>query len=200
MIFCEGANREPEYFKYFRGLSSQIKILPIPAEEQGNNSPTGLLATAKKFIEKSDDNPSPEYEIDVQIDQVWFVIDTDKWGDKINELKTKADEKRWFVAQSNPCFEVWLYFHHYDQIPEFTDNHLSTTWKTRLNGDVPGGFDHRKHPIYIESAIKNARLHFDGHGNINIPPCTNLFQLASEFFPFVKEEIDKALAINFVNT
>ncbi len=51
-------------------------------------------------------------------DKIWFVIDTDRWneGNKIGLLKTFVQEKKesyngWFVAQSNPSFEIWLYYH-----------------------------------------------------------------------------------------
>lgn len=196
LIFCEGSYTEPRYFKYFSEINSQIRLISIPADPQSNNSPVGLFESASKAILVSEENPAPEYEIINGIDHVWFVIDTDQWGDKIDELKENALQQNWSVAQSNPCFEVWLYFHHHEVIPDFDDKHLSTEWKKQLDKDVAGGFDHRKHPIYIEKAIQNARAGFLNSENGTIPPCTSVFELAIQFFPFIKKEIDNALAIN----
>jgi len=90
-IYCEGANREPEYFKYFNELSSRIKLEKIPAPRQGDNSPTGLDAQAYKDLIK----PEPDNELKYNInenDEIWFVIDTDTWGAKINALKASCSE------------------------------------------------------------------------------------------------------------
>lgn len=61
---------------------------------------------------------NPKYTLDVsQHDNVWFVIDTDLWGSKITDLRNFCnsqnaglDNETWFVSQSNPCFEIWLYY------------------------------------------------------------------------------------------
>ena len=32
IIICEGKNREPQYFRFFDGLSSRVKVIPIESE------------------------------------------------------------------------------------------------------------------------------------------------------------------------
>ncbi|MBC7553975.1 MAG: RloB domain-containing protein, partial [Taibaiella sp.] len=110
-IFCEGKWTEPQYFNFFASRDSRIRLEIIAAEQHDNNSPDGLFEKAKNFISKSPNNPNPKYDLNA-IDQVWFVIDTDDWQDKIPKLKKSCSEyENWFVAQSNPSFEIWLYYH-----------------------------------------------------------------------------------------
>ncbi len=78
-IFCEGKHREPEYLLYFKEIDSKINVDVIRAEQHDNNSPTGLYEKACNFIIRTDKNPNPKYEL-LEMDEVWFVIDTDKWG------------------------------------------------------------------------------------------------------------------------
>ncbi|MCC8143316.1 MAG: RloB family protein [Tannerellaceae bacterium] len=123
-IFCEGKCREYEYFNYFRNISSKIKIEVIPPGE-GAPTPTKLYNIACKKLIKTAQNPNPEYQLVSEIDEVWFVIDTDDWGNKITELRTKSSQQQWKVAQSNPCFEVWLYYHIHKEKAAFEGMHIS---------------------------------------------------------------------------
>ena len=86
-IFCEG-DREVSYFNYFTGISSNINIIPI-GNEDGKSDPLKLKEQAEKHFQGTSLNA--DYR-----DEVWFVIDTDRWNekDKITQLKT-------FCAQNN---------------------------------------------------------------------------------------------------
>jgi hypothetical protein len=135
---------------------------------------------------------SAKYELD-EGDQVWFVIDTDEWGSSIRELKDRCEPRlNWFVAQSNPCFEIWLYYHFFSQPAE--NEHLNTCaeWKKHVNQAIPGGFDSRKHPIHIKHATENAEKHFrltDGYVSNG---STEMFKLAKQIYPPVESVIEKA--------
>ncbi len=191
VIYCEGKNREPDYFKFFNRLSSQIRFEIVPAEQHGNNSPTGLFAQAEVDIIASNENPEPKYDIEPE-DEVWFVIDTDTWGEKIRELRTSiAIHEKWFIAQSNPCFEVWLYFHFMEKIPEIEEIDTCKAWKSFLPDEViPGGFDSRKHSIFISNAISNAKNCYIESGAEPAVGTTEVFKLADNFFSLVKEKIE----------
>lgn len=189
LIFCEGTVTEPNYFKYFNELNSQIKIVPIPANPQGNNSPEGLVTAAKNATLQNANNPNPEYDLQND-DEVWFVIDTDQWSEAILTLRTQAIEHGWNVAQSNPCFEVWLYHHFYLPPATFEGHESSINWKEKLNELIAGGFDHRKHPIFIQTAMASSR---DGLTDIEKPSCTEVYLLAERIYPLVASEIEEAL-------
>ena len=77
-VICEGSSTEPDYFKFFQGLSSNLEIITIPSVD-GKTDPVKLKEQAEfKFL-----NEMCEYELDYrQGDVVWFVIDTDRWEEK----------------------------------------------------------------------------------------------------------------------
>lgn len=119
-----------------------------------------FFARACEFIVSSESNPNPKFEL-LDIDEVWFVIDTDKWGPKIAELRSLCTQKGdWRIAQSNPCFELWLYYHFFDSLPHFEGMESSDRWKSFVNNKIPGGFDSRKHPILLQTAINNSLKYY----------------------------------------
>jgi hypothetical protein len=190
LIFCEGTVTEPNYFNYFNELNSRIRIIAVPADDQKDNTPMGLFQAAKKAIIKSENNSSPEYDL-TENDEVWFVIDTDQWGEKIDELRNSAKDKNWQIAQSNPCFEVWLYFHFNKVAPAFIGHEASSNWKKNLNEIIKGGFDYRKHPIFIKEAIDNATKNYE---IISKPSSTEVYLLANKLLPLIENEINEAFA------
>jgi hypothetical protein len=187
-IFCEGDKRETTYFYFFNRIASQIIIQLIPIED-GKNSPIGLYNNACQCLLKSEENPNPSYTLNDQ-DEVWFIIDTDKWGDQINTLRENvSNHQNWFVGQSNPSFEVWLYYHFRNEKPQ---NEVEN-WKEYLNTIVNAGFDNRKHPIYIETAITNAKINYATTDNVLGDVTTELFFLGQKILPLVKQDIDLLL-------
>lgn len=193
LIFCEGNKREPQYFKYFNEISSQIRLEIVHAEPHDNNSPTGLFNKASGYIVKTTENPNPKYDLN-ENDDVWFVIDTDEWGTKIDELRELClNYSNWSIAQSNPCFEVWLYYHFFDKLPDFENMDISENWKFKLDQTVKGGFDSRKHPIFVKNAIENSRIIFEKKNGVVEVGCTEVFKLAEKFYPLVSDEIETGL-------
>ncbi len=205
-IFCEGGRREYKYFLYFQMIDSRVNIEPYKLHPHENNSPKGILDIATKCIDgDKKNNQEPKYSF-WDGDEVWIVIDTDP--DKCNSRtpqileidKVCKKRKDWFFAQSNPCFEVWLYYHFYDIKPQFDGMEICTHWKKHVNESIKGGFDSRKHPIYLEDAIKNAKKVFES--NANDFPCngsTDVFKLFERrIVNSLKSKLDqeKSLQIN----
>lgn len=187
-IFCEGDDREATYFHFFNRIASQVNIQIVRIED-GKNSPMGLYNNACQRLLKSEANPNPYYIMNDE-DEVWFIIDTDKWGNQINILRESVlQHQNWFVGQSNPSFEVWLYYHFINQKPQDSIEN----WKEYLNTIVNGGFDNRKHPIYIETAITNAKNNYSATNNIPDNITTELFILGQKIVPLVKADIDLLL-------
>lgn len=193
-IFCEGEDKEVKYFKYFQGLDSRINIIPIP-NENGQSDPTKLKENAIKSFFPKDEKQKPIYELEEKYqDEIWFVIDTDRWneGGKIDELRTFVDSKKEFlrITQSNPCFEIWLYYHFYvkpleQEVKEFD------TFKAFVGNKIKGGFDNRKHPKFLEQAIQNSETNYLENDNPPQPDlyCTQVFHLGKSILPFVKDKL-----------
>lgn len=189
-IFCEGKKREYQYFQYFQGIDSRINIVVHPLNGQENNSPTGLYSMAIHNLLKTDVNPTPKYEI-LEGDEVWFVIDTDTWKGKVAELRTLCQRHPdWGVVQSNPCFEVWLYFHFFVGRANFPWIEMCDTWKSFLPKTIPGGFHSGKHPIFIGQAIENAEKSFLIENDAPAVGCTDVFKLAKVIYGFCRKKIE----------
>lgn len=177
IIICEGKNREPEYFRYFDGISSRIKVIAV---ESDHGSAPKLLAERAAAKEKElDSNDNTDY--------VWFVIDTDRWGKQLHDIREECkNHPNWRVAQSNPCFEVWLYFHVKDQLPELVSGKTCKSWKSLLPRIIKGGFNAQIHPIEIETAIKNAKGTYLETGYLPDWGSTQVWKLGEELLPFIK--------------
>ncbi|HZY35016.1 MAG TPA: RloB family protein [Mucilaginibacter sp.] len=188
-IFCEGERRETTYFYFFNRLASQVIIQIVPIED-GKNSPLGLYNNACQSLIRSKENPNPSYELN-DGDEIWFIIDTDKWGAEIDALRENLSKhKNWFVAQSNPCFEVWLYYHFEKEKPK----QVVENWKMFLNNLGQGGFNPNKHPVHIQTAIVNSEAVFSTSNNQPDIATTEVFILGKKILPLVKTDIDALLA------
>ncbi len=204
-IVCEGAVTEKKYFGFFEGLSSNLELIVIPPEED-KTDPIKLMALAEsKFLSET-----CSYTLDyMQKDKVWFAIDTDTWEKegKIQSLRDFCSQmnsricktydevkpyKAWNVAQSNPCFEVWLYYHHYDSTPDKDDVDSYSSVKEYVDSCIAGGFDYQTDPVRLKDAINNSEKNFSQQDNGN-PNwfSTEEFCLGMEIMHFVKEEIGK---------
>ena len=61
--------------------------------------------------------------------------------------------KNWFLANSNPCFEVWLYYH-FDCAKVAEKN--SQVMKQILNSQRAGGYKLHDYIVHIERALQCA--------------------------------------------
>jgi RloB-like protein len=193
IIFSEGSKTEPNYFRYFNGITSQVKIEVI-GSEYGRTSPAELYDAACRILLPGSENPNPKYQL-ADEDEIWFVFDTDDWGSVIPDIRSKiCQQKNWFVAQSNPCFEVWHMSHFEEGKHSFEGMEVSRAWKQHVHNRI-GGFNCNKHPIYVERAIGHAKKHFSSKDGLPDIACTEVFLLMENIFPLVKTEIDVALKL-----
>lgn len=192
-IFCEG-DREVHYLKFFQGFASNIDIIPIP-NENGKSDPTKLKAQAEKCLENNSVSLSKEL-----ADEVWFVIDTDRWneGNKIGELRNYVEDKQktydgWFVAQSNPSFEIWLYYHFNSEKPIDSEIEAAQSFKDFVATKIKGGFDNRSMPLEIQQATINAENNFERENGQPKLYSTEVFNLAKQIIKFTKVQLDQCL-------
>ncbi len=197
-IFCEGAKREYQYFKYFIEKDSRINVEVYKLHPHENNSPIGLFNIAKLCILSSDENKIPKYNFQKN-DEVWIIIDVDKDKNdsrkpQIQEIKAFCNQnKGWFILQSNPCFEVWLYFHIFEKCPKFEEDEKCSKWKNHLNEILPGGFHSKKHPIFIQNAINNSKANFESNDDEPLKGSTEVYKLGESMLTILKEKFDKVL-------
>ncbi|WP_291727218.1 RloB family protein [Bernardetia sp.] len=180
-IACEGEDREKEYFKLFQYFSQRVRVHIIEDEDYKpsfhKSSPKHVVERAAKFVSKHDLQPD---------DQVWLVLDVDRWS--FEQLKEVADyceqSSNWNVVISNPCFEIWLYFHRKETVPKVLDTPQKC--KTALNEIEKGGYHPYKFITEIEQAIQNAK-NTDINSNYFLPDegQTKVYQLAESVIAFI---------------
>ena len=203
-LFCEGEGTEPDYFAFFKGLSSNLEIITLPPEN--GTDPLKLMELAKSKLLEEDSHFIMDYRLN---DSVWFVIDTDTWENegKITPLRefcaanntsfpeTLTEVKpynAWNVVQSNPCFEIWLYYHFYKAAPKQTDIDAYPSFKAFVCGVINGGFNFQNDPVRVETAVENAKANIerDEEGKLELFS-TEVYELAEVIIPFVRQHLDR---------
>lgn len=200
-VFCEGEKTEVNYFHYFKGFSANIDIIPIPPTN-GQTDPVKLKESAESYFLKGNNFPS-KLDLDKEYkDEVWFVIDTDRWneGNKIEQLRDFCDEinqrsqyNQWTVAQSNPSFEIWLFYHFNPKKPVQQEVDNFNSFKHFVHHNIRGGngFNPNSHPVEIEIAIENTQSNFESMSNQPSLYSTEVYKLGQIILSFVKPELDK---------
>lgn len=193
-IFCEGDDREKNYFDFFSGMSSNLEIIAIPPYNH-KSSPNNLIEHAKLLFE----GDSPEYILDYnQKDIVWFVADTDEWEEHglIQRLRAYCAGKNegkgypaWNVAQSNPSFEIWLYYHVYENKPNEKEVASFNSFKEYVNRKISGGFDSAIMPIHIEEAIRNSSANFEFNGDSPALYSTEVHNLGNDILKYAGKDL-----------
>ncbi|MES3016397.1 MAG: RloB family protein [Bacteroidota bacterium] len=176
VLSYEGTVTEKKYFQDFRASeyfnnNGLIEIVPLKRPKGKGSDPFSvkkLLNWAKK-----------EYGFKIS-DEFWLIIDRDDWesihklsfDDLVAECKK---EENFYLAMSNPCFEIWLVLH-LKNLSEFTqDEQILLLENAKVNnsknhidivvGELQGGdrgYNKRPNPnIYLpltRTAIERAKL------------------------------------------
>lgn len=186
-IACEGGKREAKYFQLLESLSQRITIdiigdkvsdAEMKMKYETKSAPKWLLDRAIKYIEK---------EGLIDEDELWFVMDIDRW--KTEQIREIADlckkYTNWHIAISNPCFEVWLYFHMSSTIPDEVKQNCKKA-KNKLSTLTKNGYNKNEYILKIADAIKNAKAS-DSNKNHFLPEKgeTKVYLLAESLIDYV---------------
>jgi RloB-like protein len=187
VIACEGEKREPEYFNVFQYLSKKIKVDVIDNQAKGDDitqkhgsksAPQWVLDRAMKYIEKNGLQED---------DDLWFVIDTDRWTDaQLRALANFCQERsNWHLVISNPCFEIWLYFHYRTSI---IDSKLISCndFKYAISKFEIAGYHPHTFIPKLKDAILNAKVEdADSNHFLPDPKTTKVYQLGEAILKVV---------------
>lgn len=107
LVVCGGARTEPDYFT---GLKRRVRNPAVHVKVIGKGvDPTTLVRyAAEKRAHATDD-----------FDEVWCVTDVDQYD--LEPAVRLAKVEGISLAVSNPCFELWLIYHHADWRRPITD-------------------------------------------------------------------------------
>lgn len=177
-IVCEGVKREVDYFSFFDRLSSRIKVITI--HDPGGSAVSNAQATIQQ---------AKRHHGCTSGDARWLVFDCDRLTDKEIALLHDIRRMGWRLALSNPCFEVWLSFHH--QTPVGTPQSTACVeWKQFVHGLFQGGFDSGKHPRHLNVAVSSAKGSCSMEGFIPKLGSTSVHELGAEIYEYVKEILE----------
>ena len=168
--------------------SGIIEIIPLKRKEKSGMDPLSV----KKLLKKAkEDFP---FKI---TDEFWLIIDRDDWETihKINFDELLEDcktEKNFFLAMSNPCFEIWLVLH-LKELSEFSEEEIELVYKNdsisnkknyidKVLGDLQKrGYNKNPNPsIYLpltKTAIDNAKKVDNGEEEYPTGVGTHVYKL-----------------------
>lgn len=121
VLSYEGKISEKKYFEDFRKSelfndSGLIEVISLKRPTNRGSDPISV----KKLLQEA----KKEYQFK-DTDEFWLIIDRDDWEEIHNHKFDKLvedckKENNFFLAMSNPCFEIWLILHLKD-INEFDE-------------------------------------------------------------------------------
>ena len=163
---------EPLYFEKLALDHRHPRIgVEVLDEQSTASSPRDVIDRLKGF-DKRLNELKRKYNLG-QDDELWLVFDRDKWTEQmLNEVVQQAKRKDYYhVADSNPCFEIWLLLHHkslaeYDKdtLNDFKQNRRQGT-RTKLERElvkICGSYNKSNPDLshyipFVTTAIQNAK-------------------------------------------
>ena len=118
VLAFEGNIAEEEYFEELKIIDDfnedliYLHLLKRPRNDT-NSAPNHVFNKLKREAKE-------EYNFDKK-DELWMIIDTDRWKNIPSIISLCKAQGNMFVAVSNPCFEVWLLLHVYQEIASITE-------------------------------------------------------------------------------
>lgn len=105
IIATEGQETEKAYFeglkKHYTNLHVHVEILERISSA---SDPLKVIVELDHF--------RSTYNLQKDYDQLWLVIDVDRWGSrKLSVVSQLCAQKNYHLAVSNPAFEIWLLMH-----------------------------------------------------------------------------------------
>jgi hypothetical protein len=177
VLSYEGTVTEKKYFQDFRASeyfnnSGLIEIVPLKRPKNKGSDPFSvkkLLNWAKK-----------EYGFKFT-DEFWLIVDRDDWesihklsfADLVTECK---NEENFYLAMSNPCFEIWLVLHLKD-LSEFSKDEQALIFENAKIGN-------KNHMDILVAQLQGGDRGYNKRPNPNI------------YLPLTKTAIERAKSID----
>ena len=207
-VISGGESREPDYFKLLRKMKGLKRILVLVRSKKGQGlQPFQMSAMAERFyVNKEFETENGDtFELS-DTDTIYMLTDVDEYAiDLQQRIQNVPTQQLWIV--SNPCFEIWLFYHRFDTPSPLLDEGLTkdvsqrSKWlKHRLHGLGP--IDSAKALLEMPTAIRNSKANYRVDPN-GLPAtyATQMHQFAEvlldaitkdEFETMIKQQREKA--------
>lgn len=131
VLAFEGNLTEEKYFSEFKNsnkFNDELIYLHLlkRSSDDTNSAPNHVFSKLKK-------EAKDEFNFK-KGDELWMIIDTDRWKSIPKIIEACNDSENMFVAVSNPCFEFWLLLHIKD-IQEYSEEELELLLKNKKTGN-----------------------------------------------------------------
>ena len=147
VIATEGRNTEKQYFEMFG--SRKVKVEVLATGEENDSAPEYVLERLDKFKDLYGFSEDDEF---------WLVIDVDRWRKQLITVCRQAKQKGYQLAISNPCFEIWLYLHFGDLLPEDrTCKHFEARLRNILGSYNKSNLEVLTYAPNVKSTIERSR-------------------------------------------
>lgn len=198
IIATEGELTERDYFEdlavdeRIRHPSVKVKVLPTI---EGHSAPEHVIRRLDRIRREH-----RFYEGDL----LWLVIDKDSWDDsKLSRVAQLVSQKKYHLADSNPCFELWLLLHHRSlncytdsELRDLKENRKAKVRSSRRRLDLElmkicGSYDSSNlktsdYIPYVDTAVVNAKTEDSKRGD------RWLNQIGSRVYKLVQSIIDSS--------
>lgn len=160
IIATEGSKTES---RYFNSLKTQYRLsnVKVLTRKSTRSSPKDVIKCLDKYKRDNGLNKG---------DELWAVIDHDGRPEKVlNNVAQEAKKENYHLADSNPCFELWLLLHHkplkqFRRLEASGDNRACSRAESELekldrsyDKDNKGRLNTSKYISRITTAIQNAK-------------------------------------------
>lgn len=207
-VISGGVKREPDYFKLLRKNTSLKRIMVVVRSKKGQGlHPVQMSAMASKFhsTQRFETEEGNSYKL-FDDDPIYLVSDLDEFGEDLcNLTKTSTNQQVWIV--SNPCFEIWLFYHYFNSPMPLLEEGLKielpkrSQWMKQKLHELRQ-VNSEKALLDMQDAIKNSKANFQ-IANDGLPDVfsTQMHELAEillnaitkdEFEAMVKRQRDRA--------
>lgn len=128
VVASEGADTERIYFQGLQALLIEKDMLDrlIKIEFLERKTEKERAKSSHKLVLKQLDTYKKTYHLDNR-DELWLVIDRDRQNNpikNITDIAQKCQQKGYFLALSNPKFELWLLLH-LKNLTDYSANELT---------------------------------------------------------------------------
>ena len=200
-IISGGEKREIQYFQPINKNQRTRRLAIALATEKGQGlNPQQIHDTAQQFLQQGFFTTTSGEKLSLQpCDTIHLLQDVDEFEPSILTLRqSPLAQTQWIV--SNPCFEIWLFYHHFDD-PSILATGLSeppaqrSQWLKRQLGSLrQGGFNPCNLHTLIETAIQNSQAHYTLKDN-GLPDVfsTDMHLLASKIVIALGDEFNQMI-------
>ena len=198
VIISGGEVREKDYFKI---ISHQDKFQRIKLEfiSESNKlvNPTRMYELA---IYKKERLASSKNE-DAEPDRFYLISDVDEFISELIKIYPLCLKEDFRLMISNPCFELWLYYAHSCDIPNFPipDKvaQISGKFKGWADRAIKGGVKSKRAIFYIYPNIENAKKNYrEDENRMPMLFSTNMYLLAKDLLPLIEPELTNMIEEN----